>query len=114
MRISDWSSDVCSSDLHQPGGKIEQIILRRRKPAQPFGRKPPLGLGLAPPGARARTRRIDQHAIDPADEITECRELAPGDRKSVVEGKSGSVRVNIGGRSILQQKKKKSRNKIRI
>src|SRR3546814_10661594 len=63
---------------HQPGGKIEQIILRRRKPAQPFGRKPPLGLGLAPPGARARTRRIAQPAIDPADEISECRELAPG------------------------------------
>src|SRR3546814_14599732 len=32
MRISDWSSDVCSSDLHQAGGviDIEYIIIRDR------------------------------------------------------------------------------------
>src|SRR3546814_9167772 len=128
MRISDWSSDVCSSDLvgniglpqrmtlkegidprasfgieqrasdiddpparpHQPRGKIEQIILRRRKPAQPFGSKPPLGLGLAPPGAGSRTRRIDQYAIDLADEIGKCRKFAPGIAQQHLDRKSTS------------------------
>src|SRR3546814_6941916 len=27
MRISDWSSDVCSSDLHYPVGKLQRLIL---------------------------------------------------------------------------------------
>src|SRR3546814_14144396 len=31
---------------------------------------------------------------------------APGDRKSVVSGKSVSVRVDLGGRSIIKKKKK--------
>src|SRR3546814_9510969 len=26
MRISDWSSDVCSSDLHQPGAELAQAV----------------------------------------------------------------------------------------
>src|SRR3546814_12883268 len=30
-----------------------------------------------------------------------------GDRKSVVKGKSGSVRVDLGGRRIIKKKKKK-------
>src|SRR3546814_19505935 len=30
---------------------------------------------------------------------------APGDRKSVVEGKSGTVRVDLGGRGIIKKKK---------
>src|SRR3546814_13440563 len=41
MRISDWSSDVCSSDLA----------------------KPPAPLRIPPPRPRARTGRIDQNAI---------------------------------------------------
>src|SRR3546814_13784036 len=35
MRISDWSSDVCSSDLHHPGGRADgidpvRVAVRRR------------------------------------------------------------------------------------
>src|SRR3546814_18266587 len=45
MRISDWSSDVCSSDL------------------QPRRAKPPAPLRIPPPRPRARTGRIDQNAI---------------------------------------------------
>src|SRR3546814_12680601 len=32
------------------------------------------------------------------------------DRKSVVEGKSGSVRVDLGGRRIIKKKQKKKKN----
>src|SRR3546814_17069388 len=32
MRISDWSSDVCSSDLPCPEGKEGEIIVCARKP----------------------------------------------------------------------------------
>src|SRR3546814_11845755 len=34
----------------------------------------------------------------------------PGDRKSVVEGKSVSVRVDLGGRRIIKKKTKKEKN----
>src|SRR3546814_1921607 len=31
MRISDWSSDVCSSDLCAPSDEIEQLAIDRAK-----------------------------------------------------------------------------------
>src|SRR3546814_5860753 len=37
MRISDWSSDVCSSDLLQPGGDVGRVIGSR------FVRDPEIG-----------------------------------------------------------------------
>src|SRR3546814_21155280 len=68
MRISDWSSDVCSSDLPT----------RRDQPSRP---------------ARGRAGR-------PAPTPRRA-----ADRKSVVEGKSVSVRVDLGGRRIIKKKK---------
>src|SRR3546814_18869428 len=74
MRISDWSSDVCSSDL----------------------------------GAVAIGRGDDE--VLPADCLVPCfirtenateLSLAEKDRKSVVSGKSVSVRVDLGGRRII-------------
>src|SRR3546814_16398491 len=85
MRISDWSSDVCSSDLgHQrhPGRRS------RRTQARHGGRRP---RPLPDRRYRARRRRIPRIAAD---------------RKSVVEGKSVSVRVDLGGRRIIKKKKK--------
>src|SRR3546814_18435987 len=38
MRISDWSSDVCSSDLRQP---LEPTFARRAPPSPCAGRSPP-------------------------------------------------------------------------
>src|SRR3546814_16751386 len=103
MRISDWSSDVCSSDLPDPerpqrtgkrggnpggaryGDGIESaasvqlgIILRR-----PRGFRHPYRSGTPGPGQPA----------------------SAGDRTSVVSGKSVSVRVVLGGRSILNKTK---------
>src|SRR3546814_20930173 len=72
MRISDWSSDVCSSDLVTPaqGGPV---TLREGRVN---------GVGSA---SRIANR-------------------CSGDRKSVVLGKRVSVRVDRGGRRILNKK----------
>src|SRR3546814_11675511 len=90
MRISDWSSDVCSSDLGRPGA-------RRRH------------LGARAPAGAAQLRRLGaaqglQPAVQPR--LAGVREGGrPGDRKSVVKGTSVSVRVDLGGRRILKKKK---------
>src|SRR3546814_20034820 len=101
MRISDWSSDVCSSDLDFREG-------RRRGAA---------GLRL-----RDRLRRLPR-CQPPGDSRRQAEDLrarlslrlagravgdAAGDRKSVVSGKSGSVRVDLGGRRIIKKKKKEN------
>src|SRR3546814_18769320 len=98
MRISDWSSDVCSSDLasgNDPRSPRNATIPRRRADAARVRNTRPrswsgcarTGAGAAGIAAKAR----------PASR----RE----DRKSVVEGKSGSVRVDLGGRRIIKKKK---------
>src|SRR3546814_1360188 len=46
MRISDWSSDVCSSDLHLPGRRVDHL---RPRVAQQQG-----FVALAPIPARMR------------------------------------------------------------
>src|SRR3546814_16787839 len=84
MRISDWSSDVCSSDL------VAAIDDRCFDPE--FGQQ-----RVGEPAARTEHRAR-------ADQMIAGLE----DRKSVVEGKSVSVRVDLGGRRIIKKKKKLS------
>src|SRR3546814_2362689 len=82
MRISDWSSDVCSSDLGA-------------------GREP------RPGAAAACALALGGRAVD--DRACRARGLAhASDRKSVVEGKSVSVRVDLGGRRIIKKKKEQT------
>src|SRR3546814_19036687 len=96
MRISDWSSDVCSSDL--PGGQGEKIF-------------------------DAATHLLEQQHLlrggaflggDVAGDLGGApylpRRVADGghgqDRKSVVSGKSLSLRVDLGGSRNITQKNK--------
>src|SRR3546814_19641766 len=95
MRISDWSSDVCSSDLPMPTtmkrSPARWWIWARSTPA-------PSSAGSCPPMCpRIRSPRS---------------RTWPRDRKSVVWGKSVSVRVDIGGRRILKKKKKSNNNTL--
>src|SRR3546814_15683193 len=114
MRISDWSSDVCSSDLCY--GKlretwervIEEVLLndvvQRFRPSIEAKR-----LG------RVNVDGQDYVTIDKA--MSKCSALMTGhdeagaiastDRKSCVEGKRVSVRLNPGGRRIIKKKQKK-------
>src|SRR3546814_20843992 len=83
LRISDWSSDVCSSDLI--GGRL---------------------------GDDRRLCRADAVVATPRHRRTgpwragrSAAQIARRARKSVVSGKSVSVRVDLGGRRIIKKKK---------
>src|SRR3546814_17426032 len=121
MRISDWSSDVCSSDLPARQSPVSEGLPQQRARVAPLsaatlrhslvnlrlrggrrqgGRQGRIASGLrlgcecvgVPPTAQ-RLVEIDQS------------ERGAGDRKSVVSGKSVSVRVDLGGRRSIKKQK---------
>src|SRR3546814_1162938 len=88
MRISDWSSDVCSSDLTMNITSISVAIGNIAPLAAPIHNLPFTCVLVICPTYR-KWRASDKR-----------------DRKSVVKGKSVSGRVDLGGRRILKQTKK--------
>src|SRR3546814_16916982 len=115
MRISDWSSDVCSSDLQH----LLHVARRDRLAGLPlgskaakrglFGRIDALGgrLGaqcadraIFAPKQRKWIIAVEVHRIAVRDLVDLV--LRKIDRKSVVMGKSVSVRVDFGGRRIIK------------
>src|SRR3546814_21166807 len=103
MRISDWSSDVCSSDLSSRDDESEG--------GAPQG-------NAARDGDGGRNDRLSQHQADVLDQRRRGRGGGPDvrqegsrarDRKSVVSGKSVSVRVDRGGRRMFKKKRQKSK-----
>src|SRR3546814_11060622 len=108
MRISYWSSDVCSSDLSD----------RRKEHSRPKNRRT---CARGQPGFEPDTPRSSGHPrclprgairLPRARPETPIPRTGPGapwqsakDRKSVGEGKSVSVRVDLGGRRIIKKKK---------
>src|SRR3546814_15228792 len=108
MRISDWSSDVCSSDL------------KRLRPRDHRS----TALGVVTTGLRRR--RVERvGAVERVVEAAPARiggveretrvggghdQRRPRARKSVVSGKSVSVRVDFGGRRIINKKKKQKQD----
>src|SRR3546814_20363660 len=107
MRMSDWSSDVCSSDLPRVDRTVEAANIDAPR------------VGVA--AIEDRIAAADGlHHFEPApriagrlgvgDIVADRRERARIglDRKSVVEGKSVSVRVDLGGRQTLKKKNHKT------
>src|SRR3546814_10274101 len=95
MRISDWSSDVCSSDLDR---QCRGAFLRLHIVADDgIGRRAAAGL------ADTDTDPRDQQLPEIPGAAAHHGERAP-DRKSDVEGKSVSVRVDHGGSRIIKKK----------
>src|SRR3546814_19789397 len=112
MRISDWSSDVCSSDLSPRG-------VRARGGLTPSSTLTPVlrHRGRRFATARWRRSRHPEAAMPAARLDTPPRYLRTpeaarflGDRKSVVKGKSGSGRVDLGGSRKIKTKKKNTRD----
>src|SRR3546814_15649710 len=132
MRISDWSSDVCSSDLRgaqQGAGKgvggagvervdvvdggVEQLCQRDHVVAggglvqadadRSVVDAAQVDAGLRGPGVDCG--RVHAGDVQRVEEITAAPDAALADRKGVVEGKSGSVRVELVGCRLLQKKK---------
>src|SRR3546814_12768378 len=96
LRISDWSSDVCSSDLFDIGERVRRLLGTHHA-----------DLRLRPREQEARVERTAAHAViaGTVRAVTHDRELrhfAIADRKSVEEGKSVSVRVDVGGCRMLK------------
>src|SRR3546814_12970690 len=90
MRISDWSSDVCSSDLLRHGA-LEQITRDHSLLEEMI--------------ARGHYSREDAQRLVRKNIVTRALGVENEDRKSVVSGKSVSVRVDLGGRRIIKKKK---------
>src|SRR3546814_14922687 len=84
MRIIDWSSDVCSSDLISPRdglvGRAEADLVGRR-------------------WEMAALDAMVERTIGGRGGVVNV----VGDRKSVVSGTSVSVRVDLGGRRLLKK-----------
>src|SRR3546814_13460286 len=134
MRISDWSSDVCSSDLvvaddrqvdqkaehagaeevpeahrHQ---EIERPLIRHAFALTLLIAFRLCGTDEVPGVERQQGQRYDfqrrkqrgngQIHLGLSVEVP----VVTGDRKSVVEGKSVSVRVDLGGRRSIKKKKR--------
>src|SRR3546814_18822550 len=101
MRISDWSSDVCSSDLRGVRG-----LLQMREVGElafdPVA-APGFGVGVA---GLAFGGTVGAVLDDVGDGVAQLH----ADRQSVVDGKSVSVRVDPGGPLII----KKNSNTPRI
>src|SRR3546814_12667442 len=96
MRISDWSSDVCSSDLSCNSASAFSAFSAAAKfiSSCVTGRSPCSNLSQYWSTASTNWQVADtKSAID---------------RKSAVSGKSVSVRVDLGGRRIIQKKKQQT------
>src|SRR3546814_19650918 len=113
MRISDWSSDVCSSDLRAHDPALREHITQRCLPARLAIADGDLPVQRAAVGVficdqRTQARSIGKwHAIrlTNGDEAVAAEADDAGiDRKGVGAGKSVSVRVNPGGRRIIKKK----------
>src|SRR3546814_12562147 len=95
MRISDWSSDVCSSDLQIQwkvnGYQSDEMQTKQEIAIWKNSNFAPFHALLSKPAL--------QTVWGP------CCAIILKDRKSVVSGKSVSVRVDLGGRRIIKKKK---------
>src|SRR3546814_18371250 len=100
MRISDWSSDVCSSDLEKHS---IDIAVAEDKLSQAIGRGGQnVRLASKLTGWQLNVMTQDQVTAKSDAEQEAARQLfmdkleVDQDRKSVVEGKSVSVSVDLG------------------
>src|SRR3546814_13994295 len=118
MRISDWSSDVCSSDLNaeidnreiggqfyitadvKPGGDVERVEKIIGEELDKLLAEGPTKAEMA----RLRTSTVAsfvrslESISGKASLLAESQTYLGRNRQSVVEGKSVSVRVDLGGR----------------
>src|SRR3546814_12278558 len=118
MRISDWSSDVCSSDLRDSTDIEEWLVntvlraerIKRAVEMDYFPRTDNGCLTYNRPCefmdiCQTRDREAVMEMLLLGEPPVEPDPFEPWiDRKSVVQGKSVSVRVDLGGRRIIKKK----------
>src|SRR3546814_19259111 len=95
MRISDWSSDVCSSDLRL----ADQAVLGERFVGRGDGERIVDEGGY---GGRVSLDDEGVEAVEGADDVLDAlTDLGCIERKRVVYGTRVSVRVDSGGRRLI-------------
>src|SRR3546814_19127816 len=106
MRISDWSSDVCSSDL------VEHARDRKRITASPSRADGAVRALRAVVNYLRAERDLDLpdvarkiNAANGWGKVARRRRALTGDRTSVVSGTSVSGSVDLGGRRNITKKK---------
>src|SRR3546814_18899859 len=114
MRISDWSSDVCSSDLAMTLGNVGGTVSAQDALSFTGTTLDNTGGNLAGnaavtldllgalPNTNGKLASVGPLRVEPATQVNN----QGGDRKSVGQGKSGSVRGERGGRRCIKKKKK--------
>src|SRR3546814_20941248 len=100
MRISDWSSDVCSSDLKIIGDDPSNVNEKYYGNNDVEGPDARHGTHVAGIIAANRNNEIGVKGI--AANV----KLMSVDRKRVVQGQSVSVRVDLGGGRLITQQKR--------
>src|SRR3546814_12267292 len=113
MRISDWSSDVCSSDLDGEASLRPRGAWHAYEAADGGARrltlvKKQLGGGLDAGVHVEAVMAVEVFEVAGLAEAveTERADLAAGDdRQSAVEGQRVCVRVDLGGTRFVQNKK---------
>src|SRR3546814_20306327 len=114
MRISDWSSDVCSSDLFY--ARQIATMTTRKVCVATAGMAVECGhVYLAPgdahlrvvEGARGPEIALDRHPVENGCCPSADPLLDSDDRTSGVWGKRVAVRVDFGGGRTLKKKKRK-------
>src|SRR3546814_17928592 len=113
MRISDWSSDVCSSDLAGLTAPLHLTADGKALLARMTSAEVSAWLGEDLPPRTDRSKGLG--AL-----LTELEDIRRSgfayddeehtDRKSVVTGKSVAVRVDSGGRRLIKKKTTKYKN----
>src|SRR3546814_18776435 len=100
MRISDWSSDVCSSDLRNTGAGTAG-----RRPAGEHGADAGFQMVARPVGRPARDVQSRRRPGAGGAGRRPGRAAAAVDLQNVEEGKRVPVRVDFGGSPTLTQTK---------
>src|SRR3546814_12793242 len=93
MRISDWSSDVCSSDLARPDRRNDPSSKRR-----------PDQWAIMIVTTTATPGRGTHPSVRRTGGTKASSAAATEDRKSVVEGKSVAVRVDLSCHRFIYKK----------
>src|SRR3546814_2791128 len=116
MRVGD------GNDIELPVGSVGELVVRSRRPWALFSgyhRDPAATVGATRNGwfHTGDAFRVDDRDrfffVDRLKDVIRRRgeNISSFDRKRVVEGKSVSVRVDIGGRRIIKKKRKKANAK---
>src|SRR3546814_16464590 len=115
MRISDWSSDVCSSDLKAREGPLAhdaaEAIKRLTAEAEQIAMRLKETEAVRP-DLDDRLARADIISRDAELDLARAMKKKARDRKSVVQGKRGLHRVDLGWRRTIKQNTKKTARNI--